>query len=94
MVCAFYLQLPAVLLLLHLQLLTSVSLSFLLGKNWHTPKKAFRPTSGLKSYEKRLQERNDMAAMKEREKELKDEKEAERQVGNRVHDMVKKRSSC
>ncbi|OKL58582.1 hypothetical protein UA08_06280 [Talaromyces atroroseus] len=49
------------------------------GKNWHAPKKAFRPTAGLKSYEKRLQERNDLAAIKEREKELKEEKEAERQ---------------
>lgn len=50
------------------------------GKNWRTPKKPFRPTAGLKSYEKRLQDRNNMAAMKEREKEMKDEKEAERQV--------------
>jgi hypothetical protein len=50
------------------------------GKNWNTPKKAFRPTAGLKSYEKRLQDRNNLAAMKEREKEMKDEKEAERQV--------------
>ncbi|EEA22293.1 rRNA-processing protein cgr1 [Talaromyces marneffei ATCC 18224] len=49
------------------------------GKNWRTPKKPFRPTAGLKSYEKRLQDRNNMAAMKEREKEMKDEKEAERQ---------------
>ncbi|EED15942.1 rRNA processing protein CgrA [Talaromyces stipitatus ATCC 10500] len=49
------------------------------GKNWHTPKKPFRPTAGLKSYEKRLEERNNLAAMKEREKEMKEEKEAERQ---------------
>ncbi|EED15943.1 rRNA processing protein CgrA [Talaromyces stipitatus ATCC 10500] len=50
------------------------------GKNWHTPKKPFRPTAGLKSYEKRLEERNNLAAMKEREKEMKEEKEAERQT--------------
>ncbi|KAJ4249423.1 hypothetical protein ACHAPJ_007004 [Fusarium lateritium] len=49
------------------------------GKQWHAPKKAFRPTSGLKSYEKRTQERALMAQVKAKEKELKDEKEEERQ---------------
>lgn len=50
------------------------------GKQWHPPKKAFRPGSGLTSYEKRAKERLATAAMKAKEKELKDEKEAERQV--------------
>ncbi|TPX14277.1 uncharacterized protein E0L32_000671 [Thyridium curvatum] len=49
------------------------------GKQWHPPKKAFRPGSGLTSYEKRAKERLATAAMKAKEKELKDEKEAERQ---------------
>jgi hypothetical protein len=50
------------------------------GKQWHAPKKAFRPTAGLKSYEKRTQERALMAQVKAKEKEMKDEKEQERQV--------------
>lgn len=50
------------------------------GKQWHAPKKAFRPGSGLTSYEKRAKERVALAAMKAKEKEMKDEKEAERQV--------------
>ncbi|KAL8350500.1 hypothetical protein RB601_001158 [Gaeumannomyces tritici] len=54
------------------------------GKQWHAPRKAFRPGSGLTSYEKRAKDRVTMAAVKAKEKEMKDEKEAERQVrGNR-----------
>ena len=53
------------------------------GKQWHAPKKAFRPGSGLTSYEKRTQDRAATAMMKAKEKELKDEKEAERQVRRR-----------
>jgi rRNA-processing protein CGR1 len=49
------------------------------GKNWHENKKPFRLNAGLTSYEKRLEQRKTMAAIKEREKEMKDEKEAERQ---------------
>ncbi|KAJ4323446.1 rRNA-processing protein cgr1 [Fusarium piperis] len=49
------------------------------GKQWHAPKKAFRPTSGLKSYEKRSQERALLAQIKAKEKEMKDEKEQLRQ---------------
>ncbi|KLJ06247.1 hypothetical protein EMPG_10333 [Blastomyces silverae] len=49
------------------------------GKNWHDNKTPFRPTSGQTSYAKRLEERKAHEAMKEREKEMKDEKEAERQ---------------
>lgn len=50
------------------------------GKQWHETKKAFRPTAGLSSYEKRQKERTARLQMKAKEKELKDEKEAERQV--------------
>lgn len=52
------------------------------GKQWHAPRKAFRPGSGLKSYEKRVQERTATAEMKAKEKEMKDEKEEERQVSH------------
>ncbi|KJR84407.1 rRNA-processing protein CGR1 [Sporothrix schenckii 1099-18] len=51
-----------------------------LGKQWHEPKKAFRPGSGLTSYEKRNKERIARATMKAKEKELKDDKEAARQA--------------
>jgi rRNA-processing protein CGR1 len=51
-----------------------------IGKQWHPTKKAFRPTAGLKSYEKRSQERVLMAQVKAKEKEMKEEKEEERQV--------------
>jgi hypothetical protein len=50
------------------------------GKQWHTPRKAFRPTSGLTSYEEREKRRKAMAVVKAKEKEMKEEKEAERQV--------------
>ncbi|KFH47977.1 rRNA-processing protein-like protein [Hapsidospora chrysogenum ATCC 11550] len=48
------------------------------GKQWHPPKKAFRPAAGLKSYEKRTQERALLAQVKAKEKEMKEEKEQER----------------
>lgn len=54
------------------------------GKQWHAPRKAFRPTAGLTSYEKRTQERVAIAAMKAKEKELKEEREEERQVRHPV----------
>lgn len=50
------------------------------GKHWHPQKSAFRPKAGQTSYEKRTAERKAMAAMKAKEKEMKDEKEDERQV--------------
>ena len=50
------------------------------GKQWHAQKSAFRPTSGQTSYEKRTAGRKAMTAMKAKEKEMKDEKEEERQV--------------
>ncbi len=55
--------------------------NFLVGKQWHEPKTAFRPKAGNSTYEKRQAERVAMAAMKAKEKEMKDEKEAARQVG-------------
>lgn len=55
-------------------------LTLFLGKQWHETKKAFRPGSGLTSYEKRNQERIARATMKAKENELKDEKEAARQA--------------
>ncbi|KAI0021448.1 Cgr1 [Xylariomycetidae sp. FL0641] len=48
------------------------------GKQWHAPRKAFRPGSGLTSFEKRAKARIELAATKAKEKEMKDEKEAER----------------
>ncbi|EAA34741.1 hypothetical protein GE21DRAFT_832 [Neurospora crassa] len=60
------------------------------GKQWHAPKKAFRPGSGLTSYEKRAKERQLLAAVKAKEKELKDEKEAERK--RRIEALKEKRA--
>lgn len=52
------------------------------GKNWHdSSKKPFRPNSGLTSYAKRKEAADQAKAVKELEREMKDEKEAERQVG-------------
>jgi hypothetical protein len=56
------------------------------GKQWHAPKKAFRPVSGLTPYEKRAKERIAMSAVKAKEKEMKEEKEAERKVGHSAGD--------
>lgn len=50
------------------------------GQKWLEPKKAFRPHAGLTSYEQRAKERAAMAAAKEKEKQMKEEKEALRQV--------------
>lgn len=52
------------------------------GKNWHDSKKPFRPSAGLTSYSKRLEARKHQEAVKEREREMKEEKEAERQVSS------------
>ncbi|KAK2591839.1 rRNA-processing protein cgr1 [Conoideocrella luteorostrata] len=49
------------------------------GKQWHEQKKAFRPTKGLTSYERRTKERAAMAQMKAKEQEMKNEKEEARQ---------------
>ncbi len=50
------------------------------GKQWHAPKKAFRPTAGLTTYEKRTKERALMTQMKAKENEMKTEKKEARQV--------------
>jgi hypothetical protein len=50
------------------------------GKQWHEQKAAFRPTKGLTSYAKRQEQRKARDVVKEKEKEMKDEKAAERQV--------------
>ena len=52
----------------------------IIGKQWHAQKSAFRPKAGQTSFEKRTQERKALAATKAKEKEMKDEKEEERQV--------------
>ena len=59
----------------------------ILGKQWHVKKSAFRPTAGQTSYEKRAAERKTNAAMKAKEKEMKDEKEDERQVRCKLSSM-------
>lgn len=51
------------------------------GKNWHESRKAFRPTSGQTSYAKRAARTAEQVEVKKIENELKEEKEAERQVG-------------
>jgi rRNA-processing protein CGR1 len=50
------------------------------GKHWHQTKTAFRPRANQSSFAKRTEERKALAAVKAKEKEMKDEKEAERQV--------------
>lgn len=50
------------------------------GKQWHDNKTAFRPRANQTSWDKRTAERKALAATKAKEKELKEEKEAERQV--------------
>ena len=52
------------------------------GKQWHDNKGPFRPKAGQTSWEKRSEERKALAAVKAKEKELKEEKESERQVGS------------
>lgn len=52
----------------------------LAGKQWHEPKKAFRIKAGNSTYEKRAAERQATAKVKAKETEMKQEKEAERQV--------------
>lgn len=52
------------------------------GKQWHEPKKAFRRTGGQKSYAKRVARESQTAEVKQIEKEMKQEKEDERQVSH------------
>lgn len=53
------------------------------GKQWHAPKTAFRPKAGNSSYEKRNAQRVAMGAVKAKEREMKEEKESEKQVCQR-----------
>jgi rRNA-processing protein CGR1 len=55
-------------------------LTRLTGKQWHDNKTAFRPRANQTSWDKRTAERKALAATKAKEKEMKEEKEAERQV--------------
>jgi hypothetical protein len=50
------------------------------GKQWHPLKSAFRPKAGNGTYEKRQAGRAAMEVVKSKEKKMKEEKEAERQV--------------
>lgn len=50
------------------------------GKQWHGVRTAFRPTAGQTSYAKRAAKTQELAVTKAHEKELREEKEAERQV--------------
>ena len=50
------------------------------GKQWHDNKTAFRPRANQTSWDKRTADRKALAAVKAKEKELKAEKEAERQA--------------
>jgi rRNA-processing protein CGR1 len=50
------------------------------GKQWHDNKSAFRPRSNQTSWDKRTAERKAMAAVKAKEKELKDDKAAAKQA--------------
>ncbi|KAF2705217.1 hypothetical protein K504DRAFT_460477 [Pleomassaria siparia CBS 279.74] len=61
------------------------------GKQWHQTKTAFRPRSNQTSFEKRTEERKALAAVKAKEKEMKDEKEAARQ--ERVEKIRTKRAA-
>lgn len=62
------------------------------GKQWHATKTPFRKNAGLTSFAKRAEERKARDAIKAKEKEMKDEKEAERQVG--VHRENREEEDC
>lgn len=51
------------------------------GKQWHQPRKPFRPTAGQTTYAKRVVKQAQEAEVKKMENEMKAEKEALRQVG-------------
>ena len=50
------------------------------GKQWHPRKSAFRLQTGQNSFAQRLEKQKAVAATKAKEREMKAEKEAERQV--------------
>lgn len=53
------------------------------GKQWHQPKKAFRPTAGQTSYAKRVAKEAQETQVKQKENEMKAEKEGLREVCGR-----------
>ncbi|KAL8709255.1 MAG: hypothetical protein Q9220_005998 [cf. Caloplaca sp. 1 TL-2023] len=61
------------------------------GKQWHTPRPPFRPTSNLTSYKKRLIAQKITADTKLQEREMKSEKEAERE--KRIQAIKDKRAA-
>lgn len=63
-----------------LQVSRQVANLIFLGKQWHPVKKAFRPKAGNTSYERRKANDEAIAATKAKVKEMKEEKEAARQV--------------
>ncbi|RPA91952.1 hypothetical protein L873DRAFT_1847968 [Choiromyces venosus 120613-1] len=54
------------------------------GKTWKPPKAPFRPKAGAESWEARQVKRQALAATKQREAEMKAEKEAARAERNRL----------
>lgn len=50
------------------------------GKGWHETKRPFRPTAGQTAYAKRVARESQVNEIKATEKEMKAEKEEERQV--------------
>ncbi|KAK4560895.1 rRNA-processing protein cgr1 [Recurvomyces mirabilis] len=61
------------------------------GKDWHAPRKAFRPTAGQTSYAKRAEKEAQTAEVKKLEREMKAEKEEERQ--RRIQAIKDKRAA-
>ncbi|RMZ84526.1 hypothetical protein DV737_g1104, partial [Chaetothyriales sp. CBS 132003] len=61
-----------------LQVVQGPQLTVQTGKNWHQPKKAFRPTAGLTAYEKRKRLDQEKQAIKAWEQEIKEEARQER----------------
>ncbi|KAK6000074.1 hypothetical protein QM012_004062 [Aureobasidium pullulans] len=61
------------------------------GKHWQDTKKPFRPTAGQTSYAKRQAKDQALAVVKAQEKEMKEEKEAERQ--RRITALKEKREA-
>jgi rRNA-processing protein CGR1 len=61
------------------------------GKQWHAPKRPFRPTAGLKSYAKRKERDQARAATKAMEQEMREEKEAVR--NNRIQVIKDRRKA-
>lgn len=66
----------------------------MIGKQWHDNKTAFRPRANQTSWDKRTTERKALAAVKAKEKEMKEEKEAERQVRCSLRKPSKTHTDC